>query len=481
MRLTQYLIFELGSGCNLSGAHRRCPNAHPERYAHLDTSRTLDDDTIVSIATRMYREFGFRGLIGWHYYNEPMVQRRRMWQLMGRIREAIPESRFVLWTNGTIVNTNGVVLDQDLLPFAAFEQIHITDYGDDQWPTILAGELEARQIPASIHHWELDDRLDPPVEESDRPCLRMFTEFIVDNHGNVHLCCYDWRGLGSPGSVFTTPLGELVERWRAIREAISGPRMRLDPPPSGPDAPFFAEFTRAPAVCRTCSKRCGLTEFDPTIAAATTQHLAARVFNDASARIFPHRWTIKMPEDCLTAPLVVDRPPEIAVVFVAYRCVPDERILDHFRWNADYYAPVRVYMVTDRHHELPDGASGRRWRGRGDLHRRRYCHDAERMGDDARRRVRPGHHPNLPPGPRIREPQRRTTPGRPRHDGHPVDGRRRLEASPVPRRLRRLWSRRRAAAAGDATAGHIAGPDDARPGITGQPVRLSHRPSGRAR
>jgi hypothetical protein len=67
----------------------------------------------------------------------------------------------------------------------------------------------------------------------------MFAEFIVDHHGNLHLCCYDWRGLGSPGNIFTAQLEDLIRRWQAIRRAIAGPEMT----------------DGAPQVCLDCSAR----------------------------------------------------------------------------------------------------------------------------------------------------------------------------------------------------------------------------------
>ncbi len=45
---------------------------------------------------------------------------------------------------------------------------------------------------------------------------------------------------------------------------------------------------------------------------------------------------------------------KIAVVFVAYGCVPQHRVDDHFRWNRSVYddESVCVYMVTDTMHAL---------------------------------------------------------------------------------------------------------------------------------
>lgn len=334
IRLQQYLTFEIGTECNLGSLHARCPNKHPERYTHVDTSRVLDDDTIVDIATRMYRDHGFCGLVAFHYYNEPCLQQGRMFRLMGRIREAVPEARFVLWTNGTLVPPN-------VKPFAEFEEIHITDYGIEDSPQMLAGALERFHTNVHVHKWDLDDRIDPPeTDPADGPCLRMFTEFIIDNYGNVHLCCYDWKGLGSPGNVFRSDLAFIVNRWQAIRDCVG-------------EGDAMSDW--APDVCQACPKRCDLSEFDPAIAAITRRYLHAEsktVTPDPAlvATTDPLRPLIPVPlhPPILWAITDAERQPKIAVVFVAYRSVPAERLHDHFRWNTPYYRKgVHVYVVSD--------------------------------------------------------------------------------------------------------------------------------------
>lgn len=48
---------------------------------------------------------------------------------------------------------------------------------------------------------------------------------------------------------------------------------------------------------------------------------------------------------------------QIAVVFVSYLKVPEQRLQDHFRWNARLYESygdhLRVYVVSDVEHKLP--------------------------------------------------------------------------------------------------------------------------------
>jgi hypothetical protein len=52
---------------------------------------------------------------------------------------------------------------------------------------------------------------------------------------------------------------------------------------------------------------------------------------------------------------------KIAVVFVSYLKVPEQRLQDHFRWNHTLYESLgdrlRVYVVSDTDHTLPSYAS----------------------------------------------------------------------------------------------------------------------------
>jgi hypothetical protein len=307
MDKTQFLIFELGRQCNLGAIHTACPNLHKDRFA--ESIRELDDETILRIARDVYWDHGFRGLVGWHYYNEPLLQQERMFRLMDAIKWECPQAGFILWTNGTR-------LPADCAEFAKFDQIHITDYSADGRPPRNLPYLQAAAPRAQIHRWTLDQRLHMLGEtQNTRPCLRPFTEFIVDYSGRVHICCYDWRGLASPGSVYDCTTAEIVAKWQAMRDSVVGERMAVD----------------APEACRRCTMRCsGHDTF------VREPGLAARKYR----------------AELISKPVSYCKP---AVVFVSYR-IPTRRLREHFRWNDSLYraSGVRVYVVTDHAHDLPE-------------------------------------------------------------------------------------------------------------------------------
>jgi hypothetical protein len=232
VNLIQLLSIELGQSCNLGYAHTKCPNRHPERYTSVDTSQALDDEAIVTFVKRACSS-GFGGLIAWHYYNEPLMQSERMFWLMARIISEASHKRFLLWTNGTKI-------PDDVSEFRAFEQIHVTAYGNIE---VIQKANGLRSVCKSvhIHHNGFDGRLGGLGNESRLACLRPFTELVLDNYGNLHLCCHDWRGLASPGNIFKTPFNELMDRWHGMRQEICGSEI----------------IAKAPEACRKCQMRSG--------------------------------------------------------------------------------------------------------------------------------------------------------------------------------------------------------------------------------
>lgn len=250
---TQFAIFESGRECNLGHIHTKCPNQHPDRYKHVDTSQVMSDDTIVGTAVALIQEHGFQGMIGFHYYNEPCLTARRMFRLIYAIRARESSARFVLWTNGTLFP------QYTARQYFAFDAIHVTDYEFDSHPC-LADRLYGLKDIVEVHRWPLDDRLtttgdEPGRPESDAPCCRMFTEMIFDFYGNVHLCCYDWRGLGSPGNIHKQSVDSIVEAWRGIRRTMCMRKMAsyVLAVQSTHHGPYIGNSVYPPAVCRTCT------------------------------------------------------------------------------------------------------------------------------------------------------------------------------------------------------------------------------------
>ena len=205
LHLTQILTLEIGQDCNLEHVHDKCPIGLMDR-----SGKELTDEKIVGLATEAYSSLGFEGFVCWSMYNEPMLHHGRMFGLMEEIRESVPESRFLLWTNGTIL-----IEDPRM---GMFERIYVSNYLGKPYERLLkyfGPKVLWKDCP------ELDGRLSYRGPENRKRCTLPFDNFLVSNTGNVHICCVDWKNEVKVGNIFESTLEELDgKRWELTEEII---------------------------------------------------------------------------------------------------------------------------------------------------------------------------------------------------------------------------------------------------------------------
>ena len=212
---TRLLSIEIGTRCNLTQRHTLCPsNCERDTHGHI----MLTDARVVRVIADAHRA-GFRGLVGFHYYCEPMMYWNRIKRLVESARVETPEARYILWTNGTI-------LPADFAEQRIFHTIVVTDYNGDgkRW----AGLAENVHImPPS-----LDRRLSYPADPHRMgPCELLYREMPIDAWGNVHLCCYDWQGKHIVGNVQAEPFDAIAKSWREVRKTLAANDRNGDPEP----------------------------------------------------------------------------------------------------------------------------------------------------------------------------------------------------------------------------------------------------------
>jgi len=303
MKYNQFLIFEICRECNLGEKHALCPNQHPERYANLDTSTPLTNEKIIELAIEAYKEHEFIGYVGFHYYNEPLLEKRRILQIITAVREEVPHAKFVLWTNGTM-------FDESTTWLGVFDKIVVTNYAREKFPQ-LKDHKDVTILKAA-----LDKRIELDGGKfNKKPCVRPYAEFIVDYYGNVHLCCMDWKGEVEIGNVHKEPLKQLIAKRNSIRSTLIGKYCH----------------TTAPEACKRC--RYHHTEL--------VEHFGPEIYREQ----MQHRqWHMDYQL----------RPQDTAVVLTSYK-VPTHRLYEHFEWNDAIYRcyGVKVYVVCDKKYKLP--------------------------------------------------------------------------------------------------------------------------------
>lgn len=181
---------------------------------------------IINTAIALYERHDFRGLIGFHLYNEPMLEWDRMLDLIAGVKKHVNRARFGLLTNGTLLDkskTKGI---------KQFYQVQVSNYENKDWSW-----LKTLVPSVLILSGKLDARANPPEDLSDVACGRIWNEIIFDYYGNCHPCCMDWRGEIPLGNLHAHDLSDIVTRFQALRSAI------------------YPMSPAAPAKCRKCFGR----------------------------------------------------------------------------------------------------------------------------------------------------------------------------------------------------------------------------------
>ena len=73
LNIIRYLTFEISRTCLNAKMHAgKCPFSHPERYKFSQSKVEITDKTVLGF-WRWCKRQGFRGIILWHMYNEPVM------------------------------------------------------------------------------------------------------------------------------------------------------------------------------------------------------------------------------------------------------------------------------------------------------------------------------------------------------------------------------------------------------------------------
>jgi radical SAM protein with 4Fe4S-binding SPASM domain len=256
MKWIHYLIFEISNDCNLASAHTPlCPIKDPERYGNQKCDKALSDGEIVRLASAIYEEYGFRGFVGFHFYNEPTIAWDRMMLVIREIKNTIRPGivpRFGLLSNGVLL------IPEKIEGLKQFHQIAITNYQNRDWSWLngLAPYID-------IIKPGLDNRVNPVPQYDNVSCGRIFNEMIIDYYGNVHPCCMDWRGEIPLGNVQDEAISHIIDRYQKLRSSIY------------PMSPM------APVKCKTCFARAGgnISTIDCSLSETIRQEVAQALSN----------------------------------------------------------------------------------------------------------------------------------------------------------------------------------------------------------
>ena len=181
-----------------------------------DISRTLDVNSIIKFVDFCTVLFGFRGLITFHYYNEPLESIDDILGLVLRY-----PGRVSLWTNGLKFHRYLNPIEKTIIEKA--HDVVVTRYEENEHlETVLAEYKDQGKV--IFNYIDLDNRADrnetPVFHEGYERCGRPNWELITDYHGYVHLCCADYTGETKLGNILTDNPFQVLEQWNAYREHV---------------------------------------------------------------------------------------------------------------------------------------------------------------------------------------------------------------------------------------------------------------------
>jgi hypothetical protein len=195
MRGIEYLSFEAGTKCNLSHLHEWCP-AH-----YLRREESSIPVEVVAKAIREALALGFTGHVAFHYYNEPLLYTDWIEEVM----DAVPEARYLLWTNGELMAQHPDVVKR-------FGLVVRTAYnGEGNFPYMPDTRLENYEGP----------------QRNVAKCRRQYVEVPIDHTGEMRLCCQDWLGTATFGNITADGFTACYKRWRKTADNIYA---GIDPP-----------------------------------------------------------------------------------------------------------------------------------------------------------------------------------------------------------------------------------------------------------
>jgi len=186
---------QISNLCNMSEQHVKCP-AH---YVDDDKCRSMPSRTVSKILQDL-ADIGFTGNVGFHTYNDPLVD-PRLFSFIDWSRVTLPKSDVVIYTNGEYLT--------DIIVAELIEKrvrIIVSTY------TQHTADL-CRRFGLETCSEGFDDRLNGYARaqsEYRHPCYAPLSQLIIDVDGNVNLCCFDWASSVCFGDVNKSTIKEIL-------------------------------------------------------------------------------------------------------------------------------------------------------------------------------------------------------------------------------------------------------------------------------
>jgi len=213
---TQNVYLELSNLCNYADVHKKCPVNRLQKQKNILPSKIVRD------VLQTLGRFRFSGSIGFHTYNEPLID-PRLFEFIRYARKACPQSNIYICTNGYYL-TEGLALE---LVEAGASSFFISAYSQQE-----EERLKKIDVPVdyTVQRMTLDDRLDlyeATETNCDKPCYSPLYQVIVTAEGRIALCCLDHQRRNCFGNLYEQSFEEAMKNdrmWLAYERLSKGDR-----------------------------------------------------------------------------------------------------------------------------------------------------------------------------------------------------------------------------------------------------------------
>ena len=214
--ITEVLIM-LSNLCNYAIIHEKCP------AAHVAQKEIMPSKMVYKILDELADD-GFDGSIGFHVYNEPMID-PRLFMFIEYAKRIMPKIMIRIYTNGYYLTQNMIYELSDI----GVNILNVTGYGKEEYKRLLYLDVP---YPYTLLYGHLDDRLDYYSKNSQstatfRPCKSYIIQVPIFSNGDIGACCFDYQHKYDLGNVFGKTLKDVLSEKRIIefqKKVLSGDR-----------------------------------------------------------------------------------------------------------------------------------------------------------------------------------------------------------------------------------------------------------------
>jgi len=199
LRMVRRIAFGLSDICNYAGIHKKCP-------LHLRKNKTVLPERVILRTMDELADVGFDGVMKFSVYNEPLID-PRLFRLIAYAKKRLDGVRIDILSNGFYLTQE---LADELADLGVWV-LEVSAYSPAEFERLRG--LDVR-IPYHVAQVELDDRLkvyDSPVLSLKVPCQSPIRDLIVNEKGDVQLCCFDWKAMHTFGNIGDRKLGDILK------------------------------------------------------------------------------------------------------------------------------------------------------------------------------------------------------------------------------------------------------------------------------